>query len=214
MVRGKTNRIGDAYDANAELYASLFLNELDRDTQSKRWLATFAELAAQQNGPVADLGCGPGSVVNHLCGLGLTAIGFDLSPGQIAQARQAFPGLRFEVGDLAKLEFADSALGGIVARYSVIHEQPSDLDAIFTEWLRALEPGAPMLVSFFGSRSAAAHGMPFEHKVVTAYELFPATIEQQLQDAGFAGVDGQATPIPEGGRPFDHAIILARKPAI
>jgi len=206
------NLVRDAYDANAELYASLFLNELDRDAQSRKWLAAFAELAAQRSGPVADLGCGPGSVVNHLCGLGLTATGFDLSPGQIAQAREAFPDLQFDVGDLSELEFANSSLGGIVSKYSLIHMPPSDLYGVFKEWLRALEPRAPVFVSFFGSRSAEAHGTPFDHKVVTAYELFPASVAQQLQDAGFTNVEVESNPIPEGGRPFDHATVLARKP--
>lgn len=209
-----TNLVRDAYDANAELYASLFVNELDQDTQSRRWLAAFAALAAQRSGPVADLGCGPGSVVNHLCGLGLTATGVDLSPGQIAQAREAFPDLQFEVGDLAELAFADCSLGGIVSKYSLIHLPPSGLHRVFKEWLRALEPRAPVFVSFFGSRSAEAHGTPFAHKVVTAYELFPATVGRQLQDAGFTDVEVDTTPIPEGGRPFDHATVLARKPSV
>ncbi len=204
--------VREAYDANAELYASLFLSELDRDTQSTRWLATFAELAAERRGPVADLGCGPGSVAHHLSELGLTVIGIDLSPGQIAQARLAFPHLDVEVGDLAALRFADASLGGIVARHSIIHLQPSDLSTVFVEWCRVLEPGAPVFVSFFGSRSAEAHGTPFDHKVVTAFELFPAVVGRQLQDAGLTDVQLEAIPIPEGGRPFDHVTILARKP--
>lgn len=204
--------VRDAYDANAELYASLFLNELDLDTQSTRWLADFAELAAECSGQVVDLGCGPGSVVNHLSRLGLTATGTDISPGQVMQAREAFPDLHFDVGDLAKLEYADSSLGGIVSRHSLIHIDPDALGDIFAEWFRAMEPGAPVFVSFFGSRSAEAHGTPFDHKVVTAYELFPATVAHQLQGAGLTPVEIEANPIPEGGRPFDHATVLARKP--
>lgn len=205
-----TDPVRDAYDSNAELYASLFLHELDQDTQSTKGLAEFAELAVQQRGQVVDLGCGPGSVVNHLSELGVTTTGIDVSPGQIAQARLAFPDLKFEVGDLSALEFADSSLGGIVSRHSLIHLQPSTLDDVFTEWVRALEPGAPVFVSFFGSRSAEAHGTPFDHKVVTAYELYPETVAQQLLNAGLADLEVEAVPIPEGGRPLDHAIILAK----
>ena len=91
---------------------------------------------------------------------------------------------------------------------------PSGLTGVFTEWLRALQPCAPVLVSFFGSRSPYAHGTPFDHKVATAYELFPATVMEQLQDAGFVDVEVETTPIPEGGRPFDHATVLACKPRI
>lgn len=207
-----THPVGRAYDVNAELYASLFLSDLDQDSQSTRWLTTFAEIAAERRGQVVDLGCGPGSAVRYLSELGLTVTGIDLSPGQIAQARQAFPELSFQVGDLTALRFADSSLGGIVSRYSLIHLHPSDLNDVLAEWFRALEPGAPVFVAFFGSKSADAHGTPFDHAVVTAYELFPAAVGRQIEEAGFTGVELQTTPIPDGGRPFDHTTILARKP--
>lgn len=76
---------------------------------------------------VADLGCGPSRVVNHLFELGLAVVGCDLSPGQISQAWSAFPDLRFHVGDLAALDVADFSLGGIVTRYLLIHMLPSRL---------------------------------------------------------------------------------------
>lgn len=204
--------VRDAYDAKAEVYASLFLGELANDPQSRRGLAAFAELVGRRTGPVVDLGCGPGSAVAHLAAHGLTAIGIDLSPGQIAQARRAFPDLTFAVGDLTKLGFADSAVGGIVSRHSLIHLPPADLGAVFVEWMRVLQPEAPLFVSFFGSRSAAAHGTPFDHKVVTAYELDPSAVARALEAAGFGDIEVEAIPIPEGGRPFDHVTVLARTP--
>lgn len=207
-----TDEVRDAYDASAELYASLFLGEIDRDANARRWLAVFAKLAALRSGPVVDLGCGPGMVVNHLSELGLASVGYDLSPGQVSQARTAFPDLEFRVGDLRALDEADSSLGGIVSRHSIIHMLPSRLDSVFEEWLRALEPGAPVFVSFFGSLSAEVHGEQFDHKVVTAYGLYPATIAQQLRDAGFTDVQVDVRDPPEGGRPFNQATLLACKP--
>lgn len=206
------DQVRDSYDAIAEKYAELFHGALERDTQTHEQLAAFAKLAALRHGAVVDLGCGSGNVTNHLTELGLTVIGYDLSPGQIAQARRAFPALQFRVGDLTALDDVDSSLGGIVSRYSLIHIQPSLFNDIFQEWMRALEPGAPVAISFFGSKSAEAHGTPFDHTVATAYELFPATVARQLQDAGFTAVEMEANPIPEGGRPFDHATLLVRKP--
>lgn len=207
-----TDQVRDSYDAMAELYAALFLGELDRDTNFQDWLARFASLAAVQTGMVADVGCGPGHVVDHLREVGLNVAGYDLSPGQIAEARKAFPDSTFRVGDLAAIDAADSSLGGIVSRYSIIHLLPTRLDEVFAEWMRVLEPGAPVLVSFFGSTVADAHGTPFDHKVVTAYELFPATVGEQLRDAGFTDFEVGVLPPPEGGRPFDQGTILARKP--
>ena len=74
-----TSSVGEAYDAIAEQYAALFLHELDEDVQSQRWLREFAAIAREQAGPVADLGCGPGSSVRHLHDLGVNAFGADLS---------------------------------------------------------------------------------------------------------------------------------------
>lgn len=207
------DEVGDSYDAMAELYTKLALGEIDRRPLDRDWLAAFAELAASRDGVVADLGCGPGHVVDHLSELGLTAIGYDLSPGLIVEARREFPDAQFHVGDLAALEIADSSLGGIVARYSLIHMLPSRLGNIFDEWMRVLEPGAPVLVSFFASPSAEAHGAPFDHAVVTAYALFPATIACQLQDAGFADVEVAVRNPFDGERALEHGTILAQKPS-
>lgn len=206
--------VRDSYDAVAELYASLNLDALDGDANARYWLATFAEQAASRPGAVADLGCGPGHVVDHLSDLGLTVIGYDLSPGQIAMARRAFPDSEFRVGDLGALDVTDSSIGGIVSRYSIIHTAPSLLGAVFDEWMRVLEPEAPLLVSFFGSLSAGAHGTPFDHKVATAYELFPATVAEHLQDVGFVDIEIDARPSPDGVRPFDCGTVLGRKPLI
>ncbi len=161
--------------------------------------------------PILD--AGPATFVNHLSELGLTAVGYDISPNQIAEARNTFPDSQFHVGDLAALDNPDSSLGGIVARYSLIHMAPSRLGDVFEEWMRVLEPGAPVLVSFFASSSAGAHGTPFDHAVVTAYELFPATIARQLQDVGFTDVEVGICDPTEGARPLDHGTVLARKPS-
>ncbi len=204
----------DSYDAIAELYASLNLDALDHDANARDWLTVFAKLAAPRHGVVADLGCGPGHIVRHLSDLDLNVIGYDLSEGQIAQARTAFPGSDFHVGDLAALDVADSTIGGIVSRYSIIHIAPSLLSDVFNEWIRILEPEAPVLISFFGSLSLETHGTPFDHKVATAYELFPGTIARQLRDVGFVDIEIGIRPTPDGVRPFDQATVLATKPRI
>ncbi|MGW0595203.1 class I SAM-dependent methyltransferase, partial [Streptosporangium sp. NPDC002607] len=62
-------------------------------------LGAFAEVVnAGGDGQVADLGCGPGHITAYLDGLGLAVVGVDASPAMIELARQAYPGLRFDVG--------------------------------------------------------------------------------------------------------------------
>lgn len=207
-----TNEVRDSYDAMAKLYAELFLDALDDDANARRWLAVFAELASRRSGPIADLGCGPGHITNHLGELGLHVVGYDISPGQLAEARHAFPDANFLLGDLTALDHADWSVGGIVSHYSLIHIDPSCLADVFVEWMRVLRPGAPVYVSFFGALSPDAHGAAFDHKVVTAYALCPTTIAAALDDAGFVAVDVGVLDPPEGGRPFTQATVIARKP--
>lgn len=211
MVTAMPMSVRDSYDARSREYAELFLGELNRDAQSLRWLDAFATSALARTRPVLDVGCGPGSAVAHLRELGVDAIGCDLSAGQIAEARSAFAGLPFHIGDLTALPHPDGSLGGIVSRYSIIHLPPDEHQAAFVEWHRALAPGAPVFVSFFGSRSATAHGTPFDHAVTTAYEFWPATVGELLDRVGFTDIQIEATPIPEGGRPFDHTTVFGTR---
>ena len=200
-----------AYDTRANEYTALNLGDLERLAFDRARLRAFARLVAPGAGGVADLGCGPGHVVAHLAELGVEAIGFDLSPAMIDEARRAFPGSQFQVGDLTSLGVAEAALAGIVARYSLIHLAPERLADVFVEWARALAPGAPALVSFFAADSPATHGEPFDHAVVTAHALFPETVVAEMEGAGFRDFEVSMRKPMKGERPLDHAAVLARR---
>ena len=206
-----SDAVRDAYDAKAKLYANLFLDDLDRVPLDREWLGAFARLVSPGAGVVADVGCGPGYIVNHLAELGVTAIGYDISPAMIDEAQRAFPGSKFHVGDLTSLDIADSSLAGIVARYSLIHLAPAGLTDVFGEWFRVLEPRAPVLVSFFASNSSVTHGLPFDHAVTTAHELFPETVVAEMRTVGFDCFEGSTRKPQDGERPLDHGTILARR---
>ncbi|MDQ2725902.1 MAG: class I SAM-dependent methyltransferase, partial [Actinomycetota bacterium] len=57
-----------------------------------RWSARADEderaLLADVEGPVLDVGCGPGRLVHHLVLAGVTAMGVDPAPGAVALAQQ------------------------------------------------------------------------------------------------------------------------------
>jgi SAM-dependent methyltransferase len=198
-----------SYDVRAQEYAAFALRDLDRVPTDRAWLHEFAELVAHGDGAVADLGCGPGHVTNYLSELGLAAIGYDIAPAMIELAQCDYRSSNFQVGDLADLAVADSCFAGLVARYSVIHTLPGELPKVFREWARVLQLGAPLLLSFFASDCEDRHGSPFDHAVVTAYELFPAMIAGALIDCGFDCIKiGIRGPL-EGERLLDHATILA-----
>ena len=204
-----SDEVARAYDAVAPQYAARFVHDLRDDDEAQAWLRRFVELVDVAAGPVADLGCGPGQAVAQLTAAGLPTIGVDLSEGLLAQARAALPDADLRVGDLTALDVGDGSLGGIHARYSIIHLPPERLAQVFIEWARTLAPGAPVLISFFASLRSEDHGRPFDHAVATAYELFPETVGEVLGRAGFAEVEfGSASPIP-GGRPFGRGTVLA-----
>ncbi|MFF8592162.1 class I SAM-dependent methyltransferase [Streptomyces sp. NPDC015220] len=173
----------DAYDAVAVLYAELFRDALDALPLDRAVLAAFAEtVRAAGSGPVAELGCGPGSVTAHLRDLGLDVFGVDLSPVMIDLAREAYPDLRFEVGPMEALDLADGRLHGIVSWYSVIHVPPRDVPSYFDEFRRVLAPGGTLLLAFFESEGEPTTA--FDHKVATAYRW-------PIDDlAGLAGAAG------------------------
>ena len=209
-----SDEVGEAYDQVAELYTTHSTDALDRVPTDREWLITFADRAATHAGPVADLGCGPGYVVDFLADLGLNAVGYDVSKGLLTQARLAYPQSQFHLGDIARLDIDANSLAGIVARYSLIHMDPSNLGPVFAGWHRILQPDAPLLVSFFAASSAEAHGEPFDHKVITAYQMFPATVAEKLVASGFGPVQIHVRGPREGQRPLDHATLLAHKVAL
>jgi SAM-dependent methyltransferase len=104
-----------SYDTVASSYAETLRDALDEQPVVLHLLGLFADLVHETGeGPVADVGCGPGRLTEHLRGLGLDAFGIDLSPGMIAQARREYPGIRFEVGSMTDLELADASVTGVL----------------------------------------------------------------------------------------------------
>ncbi len=195
-----------AYDAVAGLYAELFSDVLKTLPVERAVLAAFAELV---NGPVADLGCGPGHLTAHLRSLGLDVFGVDLSPEMIALARKAHPDLRFDEGTMTALELADGALGGILSSYSLIHTPPRDLPVVFAEFARVLAPGGHVVLGFFAGDDPEPQ--PFDHKVTLAYRWSPDSLMELLRQAGFTEVARMRREPHEGERPFHHVHLLVRK---
>ena len=138
-----------SYDADAPGYAEKVRGLLDRMPYLRASLALFAESVHQVGGgPVADIGCGPGYVTNHLHDARLEAFGIDISPEMIAIARRDYPDLRFEVGTMTDLDLADHSLAGIVAFWSVIHVPDHAIPGVFEQFHRVLRPESPLLVGF------------------------------------------------------------------
>ncbi len=203
----------EGYDAAASLYAQRFRDELRDRPLDRAILRAFAEVVSGSGGgPVADLGCGPGHIAAHLAELGPAVFGIDASPAMIGLARQAYPGLRFDVGSMAALNIADGVLSGVLSRWSVIHTPPRELPVILAEFHRVLAPGGHLLIGFSASDDASHPTQVFDHAVVPAYRWSPDHLAAMLREAGLAEVARMVRePQPTDRRQFQEIHLLARK---
>jgi SAM-dependent methyltransferase len=203
------------YDTIAEDYATLFQDELKSRPVERAILAVFAELV-DGDGPVADLGCGPGRTTARLAALGLPVFGVDLSESMLAIARRENPGLRFERGSMLELDLPDGTLAGALSFYSSIHTPVDRLPDLFAEFHRVLAPGAPLLVAFQAGDEHRHHDRPFGHPVaLTFLRRRPEHIAELLTAAGFALVSRTVRePDPALDETSQQAFLIARKPAV
>lgn len=198
------------YDAVAEDYARL-VTGLDAEGPLDR--AMLADFADRVDGPVADVGCGTGRLTAYLAGLGIDVVGIDLSPGMVAVARRAYPGLRFEVGTMTALDLPDASRAGVLAWYSIIHTPPQGLPEVVAEVRRVLAPGGHVLLGFqAGADEHRSMTHAYGHTVACdAWLHAPDTVVQVLEDAGFV-VDARLVREPAGRERRAQASLLARCP--
>jgi SAM-dependent methyltransferase len=207
-----------SYDAVAADYADWLRDELVARPLERAMLAAFAEVVqAAGAGPVADIGCGTGRVTAHLRGLGVPVFGIDLSPGMIAVARQAHPGLRFEMGSMLALDLPGGTLGGVLAWYSTIHVPQERLPEAFAEFHRVLAPGGHVLLAFQVGDEPLHLTEALGHAI--SLEFHRRQPDQVADLLGQAGLVVRARllrePDDEGGFPerTPQAFLMARKPA-
>ncbi|GAA3585155.1 class I SAM-dependent methyltransferase [Nonomuraea rosea] len=203
------------YGAAATLYAESIPKSYHAGPLNRAMIPLFAELVrASGDGPVADVGCGPGHVTAHLRDLGVDAFGVDLSPEMVAIARDAYPDLRFEVGLMAALDVADASLAGVLSNYSIIHTPPERLPEILAEFYRVLAPGGHLLVAFQGYDDPDEVAEAFDHRVCLAYRYSPDRVAELLLKAGLPEIARLIiAPSEDATRGWPQAHLLARRPA-
>jgi SAM-dependent methyltransferase len=199
-----------SYDTDATGYADKVRGLLDGSPYLRANLALFAELVHDAGGgPVADVGCGPGYVTDHLHDAGVDAFGIDLSPEMISIARRDYPHLRFEVGTMTDLDLADNSVAGIVAFWSVIHVPDDAVPGVFEEFRRVLQPHGLVLVGFHvgDETQHTSQGYTGRPISVDSHHRRPDTVTSWLRDAGFS-IEAETVLRPDDAVP--GAVIFAR----
>lgn len=200
----------NSYDTVAVSYAEMLRDALAGEPFQRGILALFAELVrAQGEGPLADVGCGPGRLTAHLHRAGLDVFGIDLSPAMIDVARRDHPGLRFEVGSMTSLDLTDGSLTGLLAWFSVIHVPDDEVPTVFAEFYRVLRPGGVLLLGFHAGDGSQlkTEGYGRHSMNVYVHRRRPDRVAALLQASGFtieAEILHHPAPNVEGGFIFAH----------
>ena len=135
----RDDKVAAGYDHVAAAYADALAEELSHKPFDRWVLEQVAGVARRR--PVVDAGCGPGHVAAHLAELGADVRGVDLSAGMVAEARERFPQVEFEQGDLTRLLRPRTApgWGAVLAWYSLVHHAGSELREVVASLARVLD---------------------------------------------------------------------------
>jgi len=174
-----------SYDAVAEEYASHLSGELAYKPLDRALLSCLIE-QTEQGTSVADLGCGPGHVAAWIATHGVKAVGIDLSQEMVAVGRREYPEVEFREGDLLELPARTEEFGSMVALYSVIHLEASELPFAFKEMHRVLRPSGRLLVAFHAGDGELHRDEWWGHQVdVTFRFLDPDDVIESMKETGF-----------------------------
>jgi SAM-dependent methyltransferase len=208
----RLHKIRSNYDALAGAYAREISGELDHRPLEQKLLQKFA---AACDGLICDLGCGPGHVTEYLSRFNANVIGLDLSSGILKEARGRHSEIIFLQGNMLDLPFAAAKLAGIIAFYSIIHFDNTQVARAFAEMFRVLKPGGFVLLGVHVGREVVhvdeLWGIPvdFDAAFFDLHELVG-----NLEIHGFRVIETvQREPLPEVEYQSMRGYLWARRAA-
>jgi SAM-dependent methyltransferase len=203
--------IRQSYDRVAEQYAAVFADELDAKPLDRALLSVVADdVRRQAQGPLADLGSGPGHIASFLAAQGARTLALDLAPAMAAVARHKL-GVPATAGSLTALPFADASLGGAVAFYCLIHLDDAGLDVAAAELARTIAPGGVLLTAFHTGTEVRHLDTWYDQPVDLDFRYYePTTITTRLEAAGFA-IEATLDRAPHPHESTPRTYLLARR---
>lgn len=126
-------------------------------------------LAPKKGERILDLGCGTGQLSSEIAARGAEVVGVDRSPEMIAEARNKFPALRFEVCDARSLPFEGEF--DAVFSNAALHWIP-EAEPVAAGVARTLKAGGSF-VAEFGGHDNVRHVMAALEKGLTEIGTSP-----------------------------------------
>ncbi|HEX6055871.1 MAG TPA: DUF480 domain-containing protein [Intrasporangium sp.] len=207
-------RVRASYDAVAAAYAEQLVNEL-RELPFERWLLDRV-IAHAGDEPVVEVGSGPGHVTAYLADGGADAMGIDLSPAMVAEARRRFPGGRFEVGDLRRLMRPTTSSGwaAVLGWYSLIHLAPSEFPDAVAALARPLAPGGWLVLGLHAGAEVRHLEDWFDSDVELDVVLHdPAFVVGVAEAAGLVDIEWYVRgPIARRAETTQRLYVIGRQP--
>ena len=103
-----------------------------------------------------------------------------------------YPAARFRRGRAEQLGVPDGSTGGVLAWFSLIHTDPSEVDVALREIARSLRMGGSLMIGFFDGPAREA----FDHAVVTAYFWSVDAMTEVVEGAGLTVADARTRHDP------------------
>ncbi|MFE9935830.1 class I SAM-dependent methyltransferase [Streptomyces hirsutus] len=177
-------------------------------------------LEAPAGGRVLDLGCGKGGNAAHLAALGMRAIGVDVSPRQLAAARERWGLVQgLELYQAEAVRFLREDRAGFDAVYSVYGAAWFTDPALLLPAVRErLRPGGrlvfsqrPSVEGCYGCQASyIPRGADEDPLVVKRWDHEPDAWERLLKEHGYTDVQAVVLPAPAGPRTTGTLIVQAR----
>ena len=116
------------------------------DGEYRPWL-DLLESRLREGAAVLDLGCGCGVPVARRLARRYAVTGVDLSPVQIARARELVPSATFICADMTALTYTDASFDAITCLYALIHVPLAEQQALLATVRGWLRPGGVFLAT-------------------------------------------------------------------
>ncbi len=148
-------------------------------------IATLAREVDLRDLRILDLACGAGRHVRHLLSAGARAVGLDLSPVLLAEARRTVGTARgvssLVRGDMRALPFRESSFDGVTSLFTSFGYFSAEEDrGVLAGCARVLRPGGFLLLDFLNRDFVLAHHNPRSERRAAGYRI----VEERRLTAG------------------------------